>query len=153
MTAKEFAEKCGVSVSTVRVWFNKGYVPGAKKSADDGMKQETWSIPEHAREPYTKSRAKKREVINYNILKAISNGYTVLPILFKISEVEFKEYINWLTDNRFITKISIDGTKYYKSTIKGEELLKKRRDDVIKLFLNILATAGALLGGVTNFIK
>lgn len=50
MTISDFATKHTISERTVRVWIEKGYIPGASLAED--------YVPASARKPYTKARAK-----------------------------------------------------------------------------------------------
>lgn len=52
MTISDFATKVKISEKTVIKWINNGYIPGA--SVENNY------VPDSARKPYTKARAKKQ---------------------------------------------------------------------------------------------
>lgn len=106
MTIKEFMENNGLKHrTTVENWINDKLIPNASVEND--------YIPNSARIPYTKARAKKAESIYHSILKACRERKHVLPKIYKMSSEEFNQYINQLENSGLINRRIEDGVEYY----------------------------------------
>lgn len=108
--------------STVEKWINDELIPNASIEND--------YIPNSARVPYTKARAKKAESIYCSILKACRERKHVLPKIYKMSSEEFNQYINQLENAGLINRRIEDGVEYYDISLyalklKEEEINKK----------------------------
>lgn len=123
MTIKEFMNNNGLkNRSTVEKWINDELIPNASIEND--------YIPNSARAPYTKARAKKAESIYRSILKACRERKHVLPKIYKMSSEEFNQYINQLENAGLINRRTEDGVEYYDVSLyalklKEEEMNKK----------------------------
>lgn len=119
MTVKEFAEKQNVKENTVYKWIESGYIAGVARTGKD-----CYYIPNSARKPYTKCRAKTGDAILKSIVTACNQRCGVCSALYKISEAEFQCYISDLLDNKYITKYTEDGVTYYNISELGAEWIK-----------------------------
>ena len=136
MTIDLFAAQNHVKRDKVLEWISKGLIPGAH---DD-------YIPEHARRPYTRARAKNGQGIIKSILTACDNKYGICASLYHISEAEFCSYINGLLDAGHIDKFEEDGIVYYNISASGVELLKNwNKKDVIAIVQTLVAIAGVVV--------
>ncbi len=121
MTISDFATKHNMNERTVRVWIEKGYIPGASLAED--------YVPASARKPYTKARAKTSDAIYCSIVNAARNRFHVLPPLYDLCEDEFNGYVDRLVDAGYIVRRTTDDITYYDATpqakhYKKVELLK-----------------------------
>ena len=114
MTIIRFAEINHVSTKAVHNWISKGYIPGATDTF----------VPNSARPPYTKARAKKGESIIKSILTACNDRYGICASLYGISNAEFDAYMQSLMDSGYITQFEDDGLTYYNITAIGVGLLR-----------------------------
>lgn len=114
MTIIRFADIHKVSVKTVRDWIAKGYIPGADE----------YTVPDSARRPYTKTRAKKGTAIIKSILTACNNNLGISAALYGISSIEYDSYIKSLIDGGLITQFEVEGLIYYNITAAGVDKLK-----------------------------
>lgn len=118
MTIEEFMENKGIkNRKTIEEWIRKGYIP--KASIKDNF------IPNSARVPYTKARAKNSKSIYVSIVKASSKLQHVVPSMYKICDDEFDGYINRLIEARLIDKRVSDGVTYYDATIDADKINEK----------------------------
>ena len=139
MTIDEFATKMQIKRGTVISWVSKGFIPGAH---DD-------YVPDSARKPYTRARAKTGDSIIKSILKACNVQMCVCAGLYGISEVDFNTYITGLIDKGFIAAFEADGVQYYNITARGVDYLDNKKPirikDIIPALVTIAAAAGPLL--------
>ena len=99
MTIKEFMNLFDLkNESTVIKWIKDGYIPGAYINEESNE----YFIPDLARPPYTKARAKTTNAIYKSIVKACINREGVCAKLYKLNEVEFQVYIKDLADAGYI---------------------------------------------------
>ena len=124
MTIKEFAEKKKCKESTVKKWIHLGYIPGANIDTD--------FIPDSARVPYTKTRAKTAKAIYSSIIKASANFMHVVHSLYGISPDEFDGYIRRLEQEGLIERRVTDNVTYYDATIKATRSSHKLVLDIIE---------------------
>ncbi len=118
MTIEEFKDMNNVKKEeTVIKWINKGYIPGTNL-ADN-------YIPDSARAPYTKARAKNADSIYYSILRATFHRKHVLPQLYSMCLEEFEGYIERLEAAGYIIVRVTDGITYYDAPF-GMKLPSKR---------------------------
>jgi len=123
MTIKEFMESNDIkSEKLVNKWIINGLIPGVKT---DAQTNET-IIPDNARPPYTKARAKNSTAIYKSIVKACIERKAVFASLYKISQTEFTHYVADLEDAGFIQSEVIDDITYYYATIKSDEFIKSK---------------------------
>ena len=99
MKIKEFMNLFDLkNESTVIKWIKDGYIPGAYINEESNE----YFIPDLARPPYTKARAKTTNAIYKSIVKACINREGVCAKLYKLNEVEFQVYIKDLADAGYI---------------------------------------------------
>lgn len=133
MTIVRFAEMHRVTVKTVQDWIAKGYIPGATET----------SVPDSARRPYTKTRAKKGEAIIKSILTACDNELGTCAALYSISPASYDAYIQSLLDSGYIIQFEDESLTYYNITASGADLLRNwNKNDVLGAI-----QAGAAVGG------
>jgi hypothetical protein len=116
MTISDFATKHTISERTVRVWIEKGYIPGASLAED--------YVPASARKPYTKARAKTSDAIYCSIVNASRNHFHVLPALYGLCEDEFNGYVNRLVEAGYIVRRTTDDVTYYDATPQAKHYKK-----------------------------
>lgn len=111
-----------MTVKTVQDWIVKGYIPGATDA----------SVPDSARRPNTKARAKKGEAIIKSILTACSKELGICAALYNISPASYNAYIQSLLDSGHITRFEDEGLTYYNITATGADLLRNwNKKDVL----------------------
>ena len=138
MTIVRFAEMHRVTVKTVQDWIAKGYIPGATET----------SVPDSARRPYTKTRAKKGEAIIKSILTACDNELGTCAALYSISPASYDAYIQSLLDSGYIIQFEDEGLTYYNITASGADLLRnwnKNKNDVLGAIQAGAAVAGVIV--------
>lgn len=120
MTIDDFMQRFGITNKRkVETWIENGYIPGAIAN-DEGEV----AIPEEALPPYTEARAKKKDSIFASILKGILSRKQVLPALYRMSDTEFKQYVNELERQDLITIKIVSDIEYYYPTLKAEEYIQ-----------------------------
>ena len=118
MTIDTFKSNYGIKQKkTVIKWISGNLIPGADLLND--------YIPDSARPPYTKARAKDANAIYCSIVKAACERRHVLPQLYKICAAEFDGYINRLVEAKLIVARVTDNITYYDSTLKLKNCNKK----------------------------
>lgn len=144
MTVQEFAIKCGTKEATVVNWLEKGYVPGTTKV--DG----TFRIPQSARKPYTKNRAKTGSAILKSMVKACDLRFGICAAVYKIPEAEFSGYIETLVHSQLISTYQDDGITYYNVTDKGADWLKNqsRKEE----WISLIGTGASVVSAVSAAI-
>lgn len=90
---------------TVIKWILEKLIPGADLATD--------YVPDSARPPYTKARAKDTDSIYYSIVVASHKRYHVLPKIYKICDDEFNGYISRLVEANLISIRVTDNITYY----------------------------------------
>ena len=110
---------------TVIDWILENLIPGANLEED--------FIPDSARPPYTKARAKNAKAIYYSIVVASSKRYHVFPRLYGICEEEFNGYIDRLVAANLIAIRITDDIVYYDATIAGVNINRQFVFDAIEL--------------------
>lgn len=111
-----------MTVKTVQDWIAKEYIPGATDT----------SVPDSARRPYTKARAKKSDAIIKSILTACNNRLGICAALYNISIAEYNAYIQSLLDSGHITQFEDEDLTYYNITATGADLLRNwNKNDVL----------------------
>lgn len=103
MTVQEFAIECGTKEATVVKRLERGYVPGTTEV--DGV----IFIPQPARRPYTKNRAKTESAILKSIVQACDLRLGICAAVYKIPEAEFCGYIDVLVRSQMISEYQDDG--------------------------------------------
>lgn len=144
MTIKDFAEKCGTKEATVVNWLEKGYVPGTAKV--DGA----FRIPQSARKPYTKNRAKTGSAILKSIIKACDLRLGICAAIYKIPEAEFSGYIDALVRSQLISAYQDEGITYYNITDKGADWLKNQSRK--KDWISLIGTGASVVSAVSAAI-
>lgn len=124
MTISEFAAKTGHKTKIVKGWIDRGLIPKADISAD--------YVPDSAREPYTKARAKTSDAIYESIVNAARNRRHVLPALYGIGQDEFNGYVDRLIESGLIFARESDGVVYYDATPKAQELKQRELCNIIE---------------------
>lgn len=125
MTIKEFAERNKIKKKeTVIKWITDGLIPGANLCED--------FVPNSARIPYTKARAKNSKAIYVSIVKATEKRYHVTADIYNLSEDEFNGYINRLIEAGLIAERVTDGIRYYDLPLPDKSYTKKFIIDTIE---------------------
>lgn len=119
MRLEEFANNNNVSVKTVTKWLNDGYILGSYFDQENNE----WFIPNSARPPYTRARAKARQSIYRSIVKAAVKRKNVFPKLYNITQQEFDSYIRILVDAGYINLRVEDNVTYYDETLTSRNFL------------------------------
>lgn len=134
MTIDEFATRTQTKKSTVISWVSKGLIPGAYGEY----------VPDSARMPYTRARAKTGESIIKSILKACNAKMGICAGIYGIAEEDFNTYISGLISGGYIASYEADGVQYYNITTAGISFLKNQQRITIKDIIPVVATlAGA----------
>lgn len=102
---------------TVIKWIIEELIPGADLTNN--------YVPDSARPPYTKARAKNATSIYCSIVKASYNRRHVLPKIYKICEDEFNGYIYRLVEAKLITIRVTDNITYYDCLLPNKYCNKK----------------------------
>ena len=108
MTIIQYANKSNKSIETILRWIYEGRVPGASVDHD--------YVPDSARTPLTKTRAKTAEAIYWSIVKASNEKKHVTHHTYKLCKDEFNCYIEQLINAGLIVKRKTDGVIYYEAT-------------------------------------
>lgn len=136
MAIIRFADIHHVNVKTVHDWISKGYIPGATDTF----------VPDSARRPHTKTRAKKGEAIIKSILTACSKSLGICAALYGITDAEFNCYIESLLDSGHITRFEDNGLTYYNITAIGADLLRNwNKKDVLGAIQAAAAVAAVVV--------
>lgn len=138
MTIDEFMKRHNLNKKTVTSWISQGFIPGAELSND--------FVPDSARIPYTKARAKTADSIYCSIIKGTRKLFHVLPQIYKICPEEFNTYIEQLEQAGLIVRRITDGITYYDSTLKST---KYNRTEILNAIGEII---GKITEGVTSAI-
>lgn len=117
MKIDTFALQNKVKRKTVEKWIKDDLIPKADLEKD--------YIPESARLPYTKARAKNAKSIYVSMVKAAYSRKHILPVLYKICDDEFNGYIERLVDAGCIVKRISDDITYYDATLQANEINQK----------------------------
>ena len=146
MTITEFMNLFDLkNENTVIKWIEDGYIPGVYK--DDESNE--YFIPDLARPPYTKARAKTTNAIYKSIVKACIDRKGVCAKLYKLNEVEFQIYIRDLSDAGYIHIESHNNIEYYFATNKSKEFLKSTKpQELIRSCIGLIAENAAK--GITS---
>lgn len=123
MTIQNFMKLYSIKrEKTVNQWIINGLIPGVRTKPQTNE----IIIPDNARPPYTKARAKSSTAIYKSIVNACIERIHVCASLYKISSNEFNHYINDLENAGFIKSEVIDDITYYYATIKSDEFAKSK---------------------------
>lgn len=114
MDIDKFASNNGVKRKTVENWIKNNLIPNADLEKN--------YVPDSARQPFTKARAKNVNAIYVSMVKASSERKHILPVLYKIGEDEFNGYIERLVKAGYIEKRISDGVTYYDATIQSKDI-------------------------------
>lgn len=128
MTIDYFTELKGIKKKeTVEMWIKKGLIP--KASIEDDY------IPDSARIPYTKARAKNAKSIYYSIISASNKHMHVMPQIYKISQGEFNHYILELEKANLISRRVEDEVEYYDITFVASQYEKKELTNLLETII------------------
>ncbi len=146
MTIKEFMNLFDLkNESTVIKWIKYGYIPGAYRNEESNE----YFIPDLARPPYTKARAKTTNAIYKSIVKACINREGVCAKLYKLNEVEFQVYIKDLAAAGYIRIELHNNIEYYFATNKSNEFLKsKKSQELVKSCIGFITESA--VKGITS---
>lgn len=128
MKIDTFASRNKVKRKTVEKWIKDDLIPKADLEKD--------YIPESARPPYTKARAKNAKSIYVSMVKAAYNRKHILPVLYKICDDEFNGYIERLVNAGCIVKRISDDITYYDATLQANEVNQKFILNALKVISN-----------------
>ncbi len=118
MTIDRFMNNYGIkNKKTVIKWVIDGLIPGA-----DLMNN---YVPDSARPPYTKARAKNSDAVYVSIVRAAYNRRHVMPQLYNMCDDEFNGYIARLEQAGLIVSRVSDGITYYDATIGATDINKR----------------------------
>jgi hypothetical protein len=139
---------------TVMNWLEQGLLPGAKKDRESGE----WVIPELARPPYTRARAKSTSSIYYSIVRACIDRKGVCAKLYKINQAEFDVYIQILKREELIDVRIDNGVEFYFATLKSQSFFENEKGlkKYIKGIYSVTvesAAKGATEGGIEYIEK
>ena len=124
MTIDQFAQNIGKKRKTVEKWIREELIPNAILEND--------YVPDSARQPYTKARAKSAKAIYISMVDASSKRQHIMPKLYKLCEDEFEAYANKLIEAGFLERRISDDVTYYDATIEADSINKKNILDTIK---------------------
>ena len=142
-------EKYGLNNSaTVRTWIESGYIPGANFQAD--------FIPDEARPPYVRARAKKPGAIYVSIVKALIKGYRPIPDVYTtITEKEFYDiYMSSLVSSGIVIAKRDDSlgiVNYYPSE-KAMMYVLNNDKEMLSQIKTSLEMVGNLIGNGADFV-
>lgn len=129
MTIEQFMLNYNIkSKNTVVSWINNELIPLANLAED--------FVPDSARPPYTKARAKNAGAIYKSIINASYLRRHVMPKLYHMSNDEFYSYIERLSRAGLIEKNIRDGITYYDATI---DACNYNQDYVLKLVRTVVS--------------
>ena len=139
-----FANRHGIKPATVKDWLAKGYIPGAIQDNEGN-----YLIPDNARCPYTKARAKKEGVSLFkSIVKAYSCGFNVVPQLYDITPEKLNAIITTLKDNGLITEEHLDGLVYYNATPEGENYISLTNSEAYKIISDCVSKLAPTISSI-----
>ena len=118
MDIDAFASKNKRRRKTVVKWINCGLIPKAELEKN--------YVPDSAREPYTKARAKNSNAIYVSMVKASVGRKHILPVIYGLCQDEFEGYVDRLIRAGFIERRISDGITYYDATIKVKDINRKQ---------------------------
>lgn len=125
MTITTFMNNYGIKKKeTVIKWILEDLIP----SADIGKDY----VPDSARPPYTRARAKSSDSIYYSIVDASRKRCHVLPKIYKICEGEFNGYISRLVEANLIVIRTTDNITYYDTPLTAKNCNRKFVLEMIK---------------------
>lgn len=118
MTIDNFMQNYNIKKKeTIIKWIIDDLIPGADLASNH--------LPDSARPPYTKARAKDASSIYSSIVIASHKRYHVLPKIYKICADEFNGYINRLAAANLIVLRITDNITYYDSPLPEKDCNKK----------------------------
>lgn len=136
MTLEKFMENYGLkNKRTIVDWISNGYLPGADLEKN--------YVPDSARPPYTKARARNAGSIYTSIVVASYKRRHVFPSLYKLCDEEFESYIDELVKAGLIVRRTTGGITYYDATVQAEDPKRKFILDAIKA-----ASSGLVEGAI-----
>lgn len=116
MNIDKFASNNGIKRKTIEKWIQNGLIPNADLEKN--------YVPDSARQPFTKARAKNANAIYVSMVKASFERKHILPVLYKICEDEFNGYTERLVQAGCIKERESDGVTYYDATIQSKNIRK-----------------------------
>ncbi len=119
MTLNQFAEINDIRTKKVIEWLEEGFIPGSYFDEEN----QSWVIPDSARLPYTKARAKAKHSIYQSIVKAVIKHKHVFPKLYNITQQEFDSYIRVLVNAGYINLRVEDNVTYYDESLTSRNFL------------------------------
>ena len=149
LTFKNFMEKYGLKNSaTVRTWIESGFIPGADYEAD--------FVPDEARPPYVRARAKKPGAIYVSIVRALINGFRPIPDRYPtITKEEFYDvYMASLISSGIAIAKKDDSlgiTNYYPSE-KAMKYVLENDKELLSQIKTSLETVGKVIGSGVDFV-
>ena len=146
MTIKEFMNLFDLkNESTVIKWIKDGYIQGAYRDE----KANEYFIPNLARPPYTKARAKTTDAIYKSMVKACIKRKGVCAKLYKLDDIEFLAYILDLAEAGYIRNEVQNNIEYYFATSKSQEFIKcAKPQDILKSYIGVVTECAAK--GITS---
>lgn len=125
MTIEQFMKNNRIKrKETVIKWIKNDLIPGAILEDD--------FIPNSARVPYTRARARNVQGVYVSIFNAANTRKHVLPKLYGIGFEEFEHYITQMERAGLIERRITDEITYYDVTINAEKPSRKFILDAIK---------------------
>lgn len=103
-------------------WIEENLIPGAYYDASS----QEWKVPDAARPPYTKARAKNSSAIYVSIVKGCIKRYHVLPKLYNLSQQEFDVYIQQLIKANLITVVYHQDIPYYYANLECDAFIASK---------------------------
>ena len=134
MTIEKFMQNNKIKKKeTVIKWIIEDLIPGANLVDD--------YIPDSARVPYTRARAKDAQGIYVSIFNACNKQKHVLPQLYGICPEEFEHYIVQMENAGLIGRRVTDGITYYDVLVSAEKPSRKFVLDAIRMVTHGATTA------------
>lgn len=126
MTIEKFMQNNKIKKKeTVIKWIIEDLIPGARLMDN--------YIPDSARVPYTRARARNVQGIYVSIFNACNKQKHVLPQLYGICSEEFEHYIVQMEKAGLIERRVTDGITYYDVRIFAEKPSRKFVLDAIRM--------------------
>ena len=161
LSQKAYAAENHVSPSTVKRWYDKGYLPGAKRNDCTGV----YEIPKDTPVPFQGKGLNKvsgKTTLMIKLLEAADSSQSVFASMFpKISERDFQDILNGLVAGQKLVLVKTEYSSYLRITdsgaiLKGEldGMTAKGRKDLNTFLITISGAAFApLFQKAINYIS
>ncbi len=152
LSQKAYAATKGVAPSSIKGWYEKGYLPGATRNDCTGE----YKIPDDTPVPYHAkglNKVKKITTLMIKLLEAAESAQSVFATMFpEISEKVFQDTLNGLVQEHKIVLVETEYGAYLHITDSGAilkaELEAAPGKDKDALNGLLIGTASSILGTV-----